>query len=536
MGNSTSTSSVTPTSLMHCINASGEVDTDEYLLYRRAKRLKRVSQKEVIVQSCVDLANEEIKQNPPTRKRSCLRRSLLLYRNEAGDLKEVTPRMTAWYIMYVDAPDLESAKFRKKFRRRFRCKHDGFLQITSLVKDSGLFDRWQGTDCTGKEASPIELLILGSLRYLGRGWTFDDLEESTSISEETHRQFFHVFIHFGSTYLFTTYVSVPATVAEAETHMNEMTEAGLHGAVGSMDATHIGMERCITSRSNMHMGPKLKMPSRTYNITASHRRRILSTTSGHPARWNDKTLMLFDSFISGLHDGGILSDVSFVLQERDEEGKIVEVSYKGAWLIVDNGYLHWSCAVPPFKDSVFYQQIRWSEWVESMRKDVECTFGIMKGRFRVLKTGVRLHSIEATDKIWLTCCALHNFLLEADGLDEQWEFGVPSDWEGELGEHNSSDVSAHLPNFALERLRTPGERRAYDTSGLGPGNDRDTAATDNQSNDDTVSEDHIAGSEGVRHVPNLSFEYFRGRLVEHFDILFIQNKIKWPSRLGPKKD
>jgi DDE superfamily endonuclease len=64
-----------------------------------------------------------------------------------------------------------------------------------------------------------------------------------------------------------------------------------------------------------------------------------------------------------------------------------------------------------------------------MWKDVECTFGIMKGRFRILKTGIRLHRVEATDKIWMTCCALHNYLLDVDGLNEGWESGVPSYWE-----------------------------------------------------------------------------------------------------------
>jgi len=35
-----------------------------------------------------------------------------------------------------------------------------------------------------------------------------------------------------------------------------------------------------------------------------------------------------------------------------------------------------------------------------MRKDVECTFGILKGHFRFLKFGVSLHGIEATDKLF----------------------------------------------------------------------------------------------------------------------------------------
>jgi hypothetical protein len=36
---------------------------------------------------------------------------------------------------------------------------------------------------------------------------------------------------------------------------------------------------------------------------------------------------------------------------------------------------------------------------------------------------------------------------------------------------------------------------------------------------------------GPRIVCRLPFEYFRGRLVEHLDILYNQRKIQWPSRL-----
>jgi len=52
-----------------------------------------------------------------------------------------------------------------------------------------------------------------------------------------------------------------------------------------------------------------------------------------------------------------------------------------------------------------------------MYKNVECTFGILKGRFRNLKAGVH---VSACDEIWLACCALHNLLLEVDRLEDGW--------------------------------------------------------------------------------------------------------------------
>ena len=89
--------------------------------------------------------------------------------------------------------------------------------------------------------------------------------------------------------------------------------------------------------------------------------------------------------------------------------------------MVENGYHDWSITVPPFTHKNFRDKICWSEWMESMRKDVECAFGILKERWRILKTGVCLHSTQAVDQVWLTCCAFHNMLLEIDGLDDQWD-------------------------------------------------------------------------------------------------------------------
>jgi hypothetical protein len=65
------------------------------------------------------------------------------------------------------------------------------------------------------------------------------------------------------------------------------------------------------------MSYKLDMPSR--NIHVTHRRRILATTFGHPARWNDKTLQLYDDYAKKMYDGTFLgNDFTFTLLEGDE--------------------------------------------------------------------------------------------------------------------------------------------------------------------------------------------------------------------------
>ncbi len=65
----------------------------------------------------------------------------------------------------------------------------------------GLFDRWRTESdhgFTGRQNNekvlPLELHFLGSLWHLGRGWTFDDIEEAAKVSRDVHRLLYHRFV------------------------------------------------------------------------------------------------------------------------------------------------------------------------------------------------------------------------------------------------------------------------------------------------------------------------------------------------------
>jgi hypothetical protein len=144
-----------------------------------------------------------------------------------------------------------------------------FIKLTELAKKQDCFKRWMSKDAVlGEDSSPIELMILGTLRYLGWGWTFDDLYEATCIGEETHRQFFHVFIQFGSTVLFDLYVVAQDTQENVRTHMHEFNLAGFHGCVSSGNVTHVALEKCSHCLKQNHLSPKQAQTARTYNIVA----------------------------------------------------------------------------------------------------------------------------------------------------------------------------------------------------------------------------------------------------------------------------
>ena len=522
------------TSLLQCYT-DGRFDSTKFIKLRR-------HDSDIAFEDAADMLLRDQQpgksNDPPTQeeRKKRQKRIILAKRTEDGEMEEIPPTESLWYHAYITCPHLDDSRFHQKFRRRFRLPYSSFLDLVEDAREGNWFPRWTGKDATGKESSPLELLILGAFRYLGRGFTFDDLEECTAISEEVHRVFFHKFITIGSTILYDKYVSAPLTNEDVEGHMDEFKLAGLTGAFASSDATHILHEMCAWRLRRMHKGGKSKYPTRTYNITVNHRRRILGTTRGHPGSWNDKTLVLFDTFIKGIKRGDILDDYEFELMERRGD-TVVPVKYRGVWIVVDNGYHAWSITVPPFTNTNYQDEIRWSEWVESMRKDVECTFGILKGRWRVLKTGVRLQSTESVDKIWCTCCAFHNMLLEIDGLDEPWDgIKVPTSiWDGEAGDLESEDVP-----LAVRRALSPATIRDYDTSSLGVG--RGGVRQDEVVNKDGgevgeggIREVRVVGEgemEEVRVVRNLSLKYFRSKLVEHFGIMWKSGKVFWPRRRG----
>ncbi len=49
--------------------------------------------------------------------------------------------------------------------------------------------------------------------------------------------------------------------------------------------------------------------------------------------------------------------------------------------------------------------------LESVQKDIECIFGILKKRWKVLNHGLNHRKMEQCKKIFIACCVLHNFFL-----------------------------------------------------------------------------------------------------------------------------
>ena len=110
--------------------------------------------------------NRMVASPPPKAKKKRAPRGVLAQKDtEDGPLEIILPEDSLWYKAYVSnflmlEPESSMAK---KFRERFRLPYPNFLQLVVSVSESELFDRWCGHKWNNKQASQIELLVLGSL-------------------------------------------------------------------------------------------------------------------------------------------------------------------------------------------------------------------------------------------------------------------------------------------------------------------------------------------------------------------------------------
>ena len=110
--------------------------------------------------------------------------------------------------------------------------------------------------------------------------------------------------------------------------------------------------------------------------------------------------------------------------------------------------------------------------------------------------------------VWLTCCALHYYILYIDGLSKDWNNGVLCEYE------RSNDI-ADLP-FTIRRLVSTTGVIVSDHSGMGCGTEF-ISDSDNSSDNDEFR-NAIPNSDGSINVTYLTLVYFRKK-VSHISIL-----------------
>ena len=119
---------------------------------------------------------------------------------------------------------------------------------------------------------------------------------------------------------------------------------------------------------------KESYPSLAFECVTDIDRRILGVFGPQFGCQNDKHIVKLDPNVRELSEGW-LSEVEW--QYYNEDGSIKTAT--GVYVICDNGYICWPTTICPFMRSQMSNRLEdyFSTNLESVRKDVECVFGIM---------------------------------------------------------------------------------------------------------------------------------------------------------------
>ena len=105
----------------------------------------------------------------------------------------------------------------------------------------------------------------------------------------------------------------------------------------------------------------------------------------------------------------------------------------------------------------------------AVRKDVECTFGSMKSKFRSLKGWLSFKYIHEIQSHFVFCCIIHNIMLKANGYldvdDYETPGGVMEKVKKTFKRYNSDcDGCFMRANVLPNRSSTPSVIDGYDQS------------------------------------------------------------------------
>jgi hypothetical protein len=307
----------------------------------------------------------------------------------------------------------------KSFRRRFRISYPLFLSLWAFCAEKNIFGIIKRSN---RVIIPVEIRLLICLRILARGECLDTIVECSNVKQSTVHKIFRTFLRNFSSFK-ELFIPTP-NINDIRDNLLLYAQLGLPGCIGSLDCTHLHWRMCPIELTNYCHSKRYPFPTVAFQVSVNHQRKILSVGELFYGGHNDKTINRYDAFVNDVKDKKLFQDETFKLFSLNGSESIV----KGVYFLSDNGYTESEHFIMPSKIYVSSKEMYWSEWIESVRKDVECTFGLLKTRFRIIWNGILYHDKVIIEQIFLCCCMLHNIILGYDcNSTSDWEHDV--DWE-----------------------------------------------------------------------------------------------------------
>jgi hypothetical protein len=409
------------------------------------------------------------------------------------------PNTSSWWRRYVlDSlgtwKDL-SHPHGKLFMRRFTLPFNAVHEIIAKIREPEHIFWSESADAFGRACAPLELLVLGCYRMLARNSTYDCLAEATYISEDVHRLFAKRFFQWYATVVFPTVCFLP-TVEDMKTSSKEYELAAFPSTISSVDVVHTRLWSCASNLKNAATG-KEHYPSLGYEVHANHRLDVLACTPGFWGSVGDKSIIRFDGAMTEIRSGKYAAIKSEIYSGVGDE----KVVLHDVHTINDNGYHYWRYMMEPSKYSQTDDEAAWSELLESLRKDIERLFAIIKQMFAIIKYGSRMTEKEEVDNLFLACLAIYQQKKNMFHV-----FGRP--WDLQYAAMTADAIDAEGAQHPINRMR-------MEVTAFGVGRPAGMVVED--------------GDEADR---EMGHDQRKNALITHFKVMKSRREIVWPSQFA----
>ena len=264
----------------------------------------------------------------------------------------------------------------------------------------------QRIDAVGRMGATTWQKILVSLRRLADGCSYSSLDDQSRMGIESIRQSFYAFCravvdHYGPQYL----NRIP-TLLELSQIESGYASRGFSGCVGALDCMHLYWKNCPKNLKGQYHNPKSgKLATIQVEAVADVNLYCWHVFSERVGTNNDITVCEWSPLILSILNG--------TRPMKLGNGYALDGLIRQWYLyyLTDGIYPDWAIFVKPNHAPVNAKEKAMTQAQESCRKDVERLFGVLQGRFKILRHEFHEWQHDKLSLILNTCVIIHNMLV-----------------------------------------------------------------------------------------------------------------------------
>ena len=286
-------------------------------------------------------------------------------------------------------------------RTVFRVSYKLFKHIAATLKQHNKF--WeQRMNAAHRWGVSTEIKILISLKILAQGTSAPAIHNEFGCGEGLVHQCVDNFIAdvivlFEKEFLLS---NLEDEEKSRKIILANQAKHGLPGLLGSLDCTHIKWLRCSRRLHSNFVG-KSGEPTFTNEAIADSKLRFVHFFAGCGGTMNDINVLRSGTLVTALCNG-TYPKFQFSLENH---------SFSFPYLFVDGIYPGWANLIKAPKSSLENAE-NFIRRQESIRKDVERAFGVLKIRWKILKYGLNFLKRSKCVKVIRAAVILHNMMID----------------------------------------------------------------------------------------------------------------------------